>query len=209
MKYATATIAVCFAMLGCGSGDGPGPEGGGRETDSVVGLLNRGATPRDVFPGATEDLRLQGVVVNGSSARRAVALKGGFSVWVLRGEQSGPPVLAEGGNVVCLAVLRRGAAIAAKCAAETVLGDAERLMIVLSGGAAGAPGLRPREVVAAGVVDDPAADVELVTDEPRVDAVANVAGVYWAHTRSTVKGIVVRWRDGDAQFMKFDACQKC
>lgn len=207
LKYVTAIIAVCFMLLGCGTEDRSRSVTESDRPASPVDRLDGEATERAALPVTTDSLRLQDVTVDRASARRVARLGNGWTVWTLRGEQTGPAVLAEGSAAVCLAIIDRSTTIAAKCAAETVLADPARSMIMLSGGAAGAPGLRPREVIVVGALADPSTRVTFVSDRSRAAGVAE--GIYWLNTRAIVTAARFVKRGGEVNEIALDACQRC
>lgn len=207
MKYVTAIIAVGIMLLGCGTEDRSRSVTESDRPASPVDRPDREATERAELPVTTDSLRVQNVTVDRASARRVVRLGNGWTVWTLRGEQTGPAVLAEGSAAVCLAIIDRSTTIAAKCAAETVLADPARSMIMLSGGAAGAPGLRPREVIVVGALADRTTRVSLVSDRARAAGTAN--GIYWLSTRATFTGVRFVKRGGVINEVALDACQSC
>jgi hypothetical protein len=207
LKYVTAIIAVCFTLLGCGTDDRSRSATERDRPASPVARSDRDATERAALPVTTDSLRLQDVTVDRASAQQVVRFGNGWTVWTLRGEQTGPAVLAEGSAVVCLAIIEASTTIAARCAAETVLGDPARSMIVLSGGAAGAPGLGPGEALIAGAVPERSSRVWLESEIGEI-AVRLFDGVFVAKTRALVTELgVVRpgWRGSVA----IDACQTC
>lgn len=207
LKYVTAIIAVCFVLVGCGSEDRPRAAAESDRNSLSADIPGREVSNRDALPVTTDSLRLQNVTVDRASARRVARFGNGWTVWTLRGGQTGPAVLAEGSAVVCLAIVEKSTTIAAKCAAETVLGDPSRSMIMLSGGAAGAPGLRPREVVIVGALADTTTRVSLVSDRSRAAGVAE--GVYWLNTRAIVTAVRFVTRGGEVNEVVLDACQRC
>lgn len=122
---------------------------------------------------------------------------------------SGPAALGAS-EVACLAVLDRHEQILAeKCAAERALSEPGALMVVLSGGAKGAPGWMPREVLIAGTASASAGDVAILTEAGDSRDVANSDGVFAVTSRSIVEAVAFGFDTSEARVVPIKTCQSC
>ncbi len=113
------------------------------------------------------------VHIDRKSALRVGPASSRFRLWLTRAERIGGGSWQDSFDPreVCLHLFDEHLVLRGfQCASVRDVGRPERLLMVLSGGAAGAPGLRPREVVIAGIVPS---DV----DEVRVGAGSMTARV--------------------------------
>jgi hypothetical protein len=201
--------AGCF---GCGDGASDAATSHPTRYRDELEVLRRGATARDVLPPAAHGGTYDGVDVDFESARHIGASTNRYRLWVSRGTTTGASAWRSSFDptLVCLHLFDgRGAGAGFGCAPQaTAANDPGRLMIVLSGGAQGAPGLRPREVVIAGVVPD---DVREVWLEHRGERVADVPlsdNGFVQLTRTRVDGIGFLSASGPLR-QRVNACQAC
>lgn len=112
-------------------------------------------------------------------------------------------------NVVCAHLYDdRNRAVAFQCAPRTELAIPGRLLFVLSGGRQGAPGLRPHEVVIAGLAPRGASVVTAGTEKARGYARVR-KGAFVLITRSYVDEVF--FRDGNTVVAEVgvNTCQSC
>lgn len=207
MKYLTTVVAACLLLAACGDSQDDRPVPSRSVDRSAIELLNRPSNGNDRLPSDAERLLARTVILDRHSVRQAGTLAGGVTIWAFKGTRSGAAGLGVG-EVTCLAVLDRlERVLADRCSAEAELVDPKRSVVILSGGAAGSPGMRPREVLVVGLLGVDVSKPSLLADGGQLRG--GNGGVYWLTSRATVTGATYLVKGGGRIEMRFDPCQAC
>ena len=132
-------------------------------------------------------------------------------MWVTRGVKARPLVSVSGSEsaVVCLHLFDdRDLQVAFQCAPRGEAAEPLRVFTLLSGGAMGAPGLRAREIVLAGLAPPDARAVRVITRGGEAKPVDLVDGGFVFLTRAWMREISFVRRDGP-QIVPLKGCQDC
>lgn len=210
MRYALVALLVMLGLAGCGS-DAPQSESVASQAaaePSLVPLLDRPRRAEDYFPPSEIDKRMTEVNPDPGSARFVGRLDNGFTAWVMRATAADQGALTDGPDRICLYLLdARREFMSAKCGGRRERDQPGRLMVLLSGGAAGMPGLRPREVIVLGVATAGFQGVRFIGD--RAAPIALSSGVFLGAAAFPVRGIQMMDGHGRWYRLGFDACQSC
>lgn len=165
---------------------------------------------RDEFPAVSDD-SYPDVRIDRASALRADSGHSRYRLWLTRGERIGGGHWKDSFDAreVCLHLFDERLVLrGSQCAAMREADQPGRLLMVLSGGADGAPGLRPREVVVAGVALR-GIDAVQVGAASRFVRARVKDSAFLVVTRIDVDA--VEFRSGDALRGKVvvNACQRC
>jgi hypothetical protein len=212
VRRAFAAFVLVVVLAGCGTDSPPATyEARGQEDEpSVLPILNRSAEPRDTLPAGPVGIHQTDVQIDRSSARFVKRLRNGFTVWALRGTQLGERVIETGDpRLACVTVLDpRNAPLAQKCVPEQEVSTPGRLMLVLSGGAGGAAGLRSGEALLIGATGLVGTTVFARTAGGERIAGSN-GGLFLLGERVPVEALVFRSRGGGEDVLKLETCQSC
>lgn len=177
-----------------------------------IALFERPQLGRDRMPRLAYESDYGDVTVDFVSARRVRVRTKRYAMWITRGTKSGGENWNAGFNpsVVCLHLFdARGTPVAFQCASAGEALMLGRVFVLLSGGAEGAPGLRPHEVVMAGLAPVGARELRVVSSRGKGTPVGVQDGAFVLLTRRSVDGLEVRGSQGERDLLPLNACQEC
>lgn len=206
-----AVVLVAGAFAGCG---------GQMRIDVVTdqtGLVDavdqfqwRRSTPRDEFPAVADDT-YPDVRIDRRSALRVDAGKSRYRLWLTHGERIGGGSWSDSFDPreVCLHLFDADLVLRGfQCTSVRDATVPGKLLMVLSGGAAGAPGLRPREVVIAGLAPD-GADAVRAGAASKSEEVPLRERAFLVITRIDVDMVEFLRGDQVRTSVVVNACQRC
>ncbi|MGB7158760.1 MAG: hypothetical protein WBD40_11875 [Tepidisphaeraceae bacterium] len=194
-----AVLVMVFAGCGSSQSGSDTVERASHAPTSTLPAFERPRNEDDVLPRLAYESRYGDVTVDFDSSRRVRARTRRFRMWIMRGVEARLSVSVSGSepSVVCLHLFdERDMPVAFQCAPAAEAAEPLRVFALLSGGAAGAPGLRAREVVLAGLAPSDASAVRVITRGGETKPVHVVDGGFLYLTRAWVREISFVRRDG-------------
>lgn len=206
---AVSWAAVCFG--GCGqaapTANEPAP------SSSIADRIFDGdRSSADRLPSTAYEADYGETAVDLGSSRWIPIRARGYRMWVTRalGNADAAWRSAFDREQICVHLFgRRAKPVAFQCAPIRDADRPRRLLIVLSGGAEGAPGLRPREVVIAGIAPVGSSSASIVTTRGAEIGVAVKRQGFLRATRAPIAGLRVESANGMFYEIPLNGCQDC